>query len=364
MMRFILEQTMPDAALAGSPKFAKDWPKLAQGRHSVLSVCPAILQPIVARKTASRGWPVSRFTTIVLLNGNENTVVRPERLVRVCLGVSKRRPRPIPRTFMSNLRTQAFAVAWVVATVLSAPTDEVTQLPPGMAPIPAGSYRPLFRGESDVREVPVKPFYLDISPVTNADFLEFVGANPRWRRSQVKRLFADENYLKAWAGDLEPGTNVLTDAPVTWVSWFAAKAYCAWRGKRLPTVAEWEYAANASATRADGSQDADFRKQIDIWYSTPAPAQLRSVSWGRTNVFGVGDLHGLVWEWVADFNTAMVTGDARGDSGLERQLFCGSGSAGAKDTSDYAAFMRFGFRSSLKASYTVHNLGFRCARDL
>ncbi len=60
----------------------------------------------------------------------------------------------------------------------------------------------------------------------------------------------------------------------------------------------------------------------------------------------------------------MVTGDARGDTGLDRQLFCGSGSEGAKDTSNFPAFMRYGFRSSLKASYTIHNLGFRCAKTL
>ena len=77
----------------------------------------------------------------------------------------------------------------------------------------------------------------------------------------------------------------------------------------------------------------------------------------------IGDLHGLVWEWTSDFNSAIVTGDARGDTGLERNLFCGAGSLGAKDTGNFPAFMRFGMRSSLKASYTVHNLGFRCAKD-
>lgn len=248
--------------------------------------------------------------------------------------------------------------------MLCAQPHETNLVPVGMALISSGSYRPLFRGGNDLKEIPVEAFLLEVSPVTNADFLDFVRANPRWRRSQVKRLFADVNYLKAWAGDLDTGTNVLADAPVTWVSWFAAKAYCAWRGKRLPTVAEWEYAASASATQLDGRQDAEFRKQISAWYATPAPAQLPSVSQSPTNLHGVRGLHGLVWEWVADFNTAMVTGDARGDSGLDRQLFCGSGAAGAKDTGDYPAFMRFGFRSSLKADYTVHNLGFRCARDL
>ena len=256
-----------------------------------------------------------------------------------------------------------FGAAWVLALFSSA-APVTPPNPPDMALIPAGLYHPLFRGDKDAKDVPVGGFFLDVAPVTNAEFLEFVRANPRWRRSQVKQLFADENYLKAWTDDLNPGSNVLSNAPVTWVSWFAAKAYSRWKDKRLPTVAEWEYAASASPTSPDGSKDPAFRKQISAWYATPAPEQIPAVGRTTPNLYGVRDLHGLIWEWVADFNTAMVTGDARGDSGLDRQLFCGSGAAGAKDTSDYAAFMRFGFRSSLKASYTVHNLGFRCAKDL
>src|SRR5262249_5555967 len=104
--------------------------------------------------------------------------------------------------------------------------------------------------------------------------------------------------------------------------------------------------------------------QVRAWYSAPTAKTLASVGQGQANYFGIHDLHRLVWEWVADFNTAMVTGDARGDTGLDRQLFCGSGSAGAKDRGNFPAFMRYGFRSSLQGSYTVHNLGFRCARNL
>jgi formylglycine-generating enzyme required for sulfatase activity len=237
-------------------------------------------------------------------------------------------------------------------------------VPAGVSKLPAGIYRPLFRSENDPREIPVKAFYLDVYPVRNAEFLEFVRANPRWRRSQVKRLFADENYLKPWASDLELGSAVASNAPVTHTSWFAAKAYASWKGKRLPTVAEWEYAASASPTRVDGENDPEFRAQLLVWFTTPAPRLLPPVGTGRPNVYGIHDLHGLVWEWVADFNTAMVTGDARGDTGLDRELFCAAGSQNAGDRANYPAFMRYGFRSSLKAHYTVHNLGFRCAKDL
>ncbi len=258
----------------------------------------------------------------------------------------------------------ALFVALAVSIAGRAQERPVGIPPAGMTLVPAGRYTPLFRAEKDPKDIPVSPFWLDVLPVTNGDYLEFVRAHPKWRRSQVKRLFADVEYLKRWAGDLEPGTNAPLNAPVTHVSWFAAKAFCTWKGKRLPTTAEWEYAAAAGPTRADGENDPEFVRQVRTWYATPAPETPPLVGRGRTNFFGVHDLHGVHWEWVADFNTAMVTGDARGDTGLDRQLFCGSGSEGSKDRSNFPAFMRYGFRSSLKASYTVHNLGFRGARSL
>ena len=230
----------------------------------------------------------------------------------------------------------------------------------GMALIPSGRYAPLFRAETDLKEIAVEAFLLDVLPVTNGEFLEFVRVNPKWRRSEVKRLFADRDYLKLWSSNLEPGS--ITNAPVVFVSWFAAKAYAQWKGKRLPTTAEWEYAALASPRRADGENDPAFMNELRHWYATPAPPSLPLVGKQRPNLYGLHDMHGLVWEWVADFNTAMVTGDARGDTGLDRQLFCGSGSEGSKDRDNFPAYMRYGFRSSLKANYAVHNLGFRCAK--
>ena len=235
--------------------------------------------------------------------------------------------------------------------------------PPGMVAIPAGAYRPFFRSTNDPAEIPVPAFYLDVEPVTRSGFLEFVRSHPEWRRSQVKHIFADDSYLRDWAGDLDPGTNAPLNAPVTYVSWFAARAFAKAHDKRLPTLAEWEYAAAAGPTRPDGENDLEFQRQVLSWYSTPA-ARLSAVGSGRSNYWGVQDLHGLVWEWVLDFNAAIVSGDSRGSSGTDRQLFCGAGAAGAKDPRDFPAFMRYGFRSSLGADYCVHNLGFRCARNL
>jgi formylglycine-generating enzyme len=248
--------------------------------------------------------------------------------------------------------------AWTTA----ARTAEI--LPTNMVRIPAGVYHPFFRAANDPKEIPVKSFALDVLPVTTGNFLEFVRAHPQWQRSQVKHLFADDSYLKNWDSDLNPGTNAPLDAPVTFVSWFATRAYAESKDKRLPTVTEWEYAAQASPTQADGKNDAVFKRKVLEWYSTPAPKKLAAVGSGPTNFYGVRDMHGLVWEWVLDFNTAMVTGDSRSDGGIDAQFFCGAGSQGAQNLDDFPAFMRYGFRSSLKADYCVHNLGFRCAKDL
>jgi formylglycine-generating enzyme required for sulfatase activity len=180
----------------------------------------------------------------------------------------------------------------------------------------------------------------------------------------VSPLFADRGYLADWAGDLELGPAAPADAPVVRVSWFAAGAFAKAQRKRLPTTAEWERAASAGFTTPDGASEAAFSKAILAWFARPTPSPLPAAGSGRTNFFGARDLHGLIWEWVDDFNTAMTTGESRADTGLERNLFCGAGAAGARDLTDSPAFMRVGMRSSLRANYTVPNVGFRCAHSL
>lgn len=206
---------------------------------------------------------------------------------------------------------------------------------------------------------------MDINPVTNAEFLEFVRANPKWRRSQVKRLFADEAYLKHWRGDLDLGAEAdkIAESPVTNVSWFAARAYLKTLGKRLPTEDEWEYVACADETRTDASRDPAFTERLLEWYARPTVRFLPSVQKTTPNVYGIRALHGYTWEWVRDFNNSMVTGESRGDSGLDRNLYCAGGALGTADPHNYAAFMRYAFRSSLKGNYSVSNLGFRGAKS-
>lgn len=230
-----------------------------------------------------------------------------------------------------------------------------------MVLIPGGKFVPFFEDGQKKKPVSVDQFLLDKYPVTNREFLKFVTANPKWRKSQVKKIFADDSYLNQWQSDLLPGSSVELDAPVTMVSWFAARAYAQWKGKRLPVLNEWEYAARASFNSPDGLQEAGFKQQILDWYSKPAPGRLRPVGESRANYFGVYDMHGLVWEWVDDFSSVLV--GTQTDGNTDRNLYCGSGSIKTTDPGDYAAFLRYALRSSLKANYSVHNLGFRCAKD-
>lgn len=229
--------------------------------------------------------------------------------------------------------------------------------------IPAGDYRPIARATTDPELVSVAAFRLDALPVTNAEFLVFVTAHPQWRRSRVSPLFADETYLRHWTGDLDPGPSAPADAPVVNISWFAARAYARAQTKRLSTLAEWELAA-AGYTTLVGRDEPDFKQDLYAWLSAPTPEVLPSVATARATLHGARGLHGLVWEWVDDFDTAMVTGESRADVATDQNLFCGGAAAAATDPGDYAAFMRQALRSSLKARQGTSSLGFRCATDL
>ena len=145
-------------------------------------------------------------------------------------------------------------------------------------------------------------------------FLTFAGLlaeRADWRRGDAPTVFVDSGYLAHWRGPLVLGAGVDPEQPVTHVSWFAAEAYCATEGARLPTWYEWEYAAAASETERDAHQDPHWRQRILDWYATPSDRPLPRVGGRPANVYGVQDLHGVVWEWVDDFNSLLVAPDNR-----------------------------------------------------
>ncbi len=229
-----------------------------------------------------------------------------------------------------------------------------------MALIKGQKYIPLYG--SDSTEIVVSDFLMDIYPVTNEHYLLFVKMNPQWRRSEVKKIFADGNYLRGWQNDTVLGKEQLAKAPVTTISWYAANAYCECQGKRLPTIDEWEYAAMADESNPDARQSESYTKFILTWYEKRNTFN-NEVGHTYENYWGVADMHGLVWEWTSDFNSVMVADDSRKGTG-DDNLFCGGATVGASDLRNYAAFMRYAFRGSLEANYSVQNLGFRCVKDI
>jgi len=230
-----------------------------------------------------------------------------------------------------------------------------------MVLIKGGTYTPFFSLDS-INEVHISSFYMDECTVTNSEYLRFVEANPQWSRSKVLKLYADSNYLKNWVSDVEPPLGISPDAPVTNVSWYAAKAYAESVGKRLPTVDEWEYVGVADDVVPNASNDPTFTDKIIDSYRTGERYKI-PVKTKTPNFYGIYDMYGSVWEWTSDFNSIMMTGESRNNNQKDENLFCAGAALSSTDLKNYAAFIRFAMRGSLKADYCIHNLGFRCVKD-
>ncbi|MDP4198638.1 MAG: formylglycine-generating enzyme family protein [Bacteroidota bacterium] len=229
----------------------------------------------------------------------------------------------------------------------------------GMVRIPSGYYKPFYITKG-IDSVFIHSFLMDATPVTNKEFLDFVKSNTSWTRSRVSSLLAESGYLKHWKGDFDIGDKSLEGVPVVNVSWFAASAYARWRHKRLPTISEWEYASLAPIVSPRHSTGKAKNDLILAWYGSPNASRLHPAGTVNKNAYGVCDMFGQVWDWVEDFSSVIIPPDPRG--GLDLRSFCGAGAAGTIDPSDYATFMRFAMRNSLKANYCVENLGFRCVQ--
>ena len=169
-----------------------------------------------------------------------------------------------------------------------------------MVLIPAGPFQ-MGSNDNDADEQPVHTvhldaFYVDKYEVTNKQFKDFVDANPSWQKDNIEDRFHDGHYLYDWTGNNYPSGKA--DHPVVQVSWYAAMAYAEWAGKRLPTEAEWEYAARGGLAGKKypwgdtiTSDDANYNRNVSG--TTP-------VGQYAANGYGLYDMAGNVWEWCLD----------------------------------------------------------------
>jgi formylglycine-generating enzyme required for sulfatase activity len=260
---------------------------------------------------------------------------------------------------------------WVSTLLLGATLESTLVLAAAsMVRIPAGAYESFVPERATPKAplqapiIPIAAFEIDQTPVSNQDFLRFLQEQSRWQRGKVSPLFADQSYLSHWAAPLEPGARAPLSSPVVHVSWFAARAYCQSQGKRLPTTYEWEYVAGPEFYGNTAADREKFLQTILEWYAKPSAAVLPAVGQKTSHKLAVQDLHGLIWEWTSDFSASIASTEQRNNSAPDNAEFCGAAALGGKDPSNYASYMRFAFRSSLKGGFSLANLGFRCARDV
>jgi hypothetical protein len=122
--------------------------------------------------------------------------------------------------------------------------------------------------------------WIDRNKVTCDAYRRFLLANPAWQKANADRKFHDGYYLKDWNGNDHPAGR--GDQPVVWVSWYAARAYAQWTGKRLPAEEEWEYGCRAGT-------------EADYWWGE----KFDPVRAGEPNPWGLRGMSGILWEWTA-----------------------------------------------------------------
>ena len=150
--------------------------------------------------------------------------------------------------------------------------------------------------KNPMRTTYVDEFYIDIYPVTNAQYKKFVDENPEWQKERISSKYYHCNYLQHWNRNNYPHSK--GDHPVTYVSWYAAMAYAQWTGKRLPTESEWEKAARGGLTGLEypwgnliDSNKANYGREFEG--TTPVGHYV-------ANSYGLYDMVGNVWEWCFD----------------------------------------------------------------
>jgi formylglycine-generating enzyme required for sulfatase activity len=222
----------------------------------------------------------------------------------------------------------------------------------------------LFAGEIPRHEVRVEPFRLAASDVTNAEFLAFVRADRSWSADSLPPGRHNGRYLEHWIdGAPAPGEE---RRPVTFVTWQAAVAYCDWRGARLPTEAEWEWAAAGGDAGAEYPWGQEPPSDDKVSWSGDGIDHPVDVASYPPNGYGLHDMAGNVWKFLADEATSypeVVTHHVRVDPDtaerVESRRAVRGGSYGAA-----VANLRIRYRDSHRPRDAREMVGFRCAADV
>jgi len=251
------------------------------------------------------------------------------------------------------VRLGKISVSWILCLSAMAPCGGTE---PGMIPIPKGCFQMgSNQGDKDerpVHEVCLDGFLLDRTETTNADFDRIMGRNPHLTDGTCFVWNGG-----AWARGALPNSFLGRDQPAVCVDHDQAEDYCRTTGKRLPTEAEWEYAA-----RAGGPDPTGGSLGRSAWYRGNSDGRTHPVGRSLPNAWGLLDMLGNAWEWVDDRYEATYYGSSPSDnppgpaSGAYRVYRGGGWFSPARD-------VRASIRGSLNAQRSRSTLGFRCAES-
>ena len=231
-------------------------------------------------------------------------------------------------------------------------------------PLPAAAFRSALAIDGVAARIELPAFTMRTEPVTVGEFAIFLARYPQWRRDRILPFYANADYLRDWQTPIVAGPGFADRQPVTEISWFAARAYCASEHARLPRWYEWEYAAAADSTRRDARNDPQRNQRLlaDILRSggqAPQPIGMQAA-----NVYGIADLGSLVWEWTEDYAAMFPNADARVAGSGPVLALCGGSALAFADKNEYALMLRVAALTALKPVDASPHVGFRCVRDL
>jgi len=218
----------------------------------------------------------------------------------------------------------------------------------------------LFQEEAPKHKVTVASFYLDRTEVTNEQFKKFTDKNPTWQKDKIAANYHNGKYLQPWSNGSFPAGQ--DKYPVTFVSWYAAVAYCQAQGKRLPTEPEWEYAARGGLAGKEFPWGDEMPDKTRANYSATSIGAPTAVGSYPANGYGLHDMSGNVWEFLADewtkyptTNVASVSATPEFLKVTTRRVLRG-GSFGGSPVN-----LRITYRDSHAPENAVEHVGFRCA---
>jgi iron(II)-dependent oxidoreductase len=241
----------------------------------------------------------------------------------------------------------AAVLGLVALTAVTAAESAVAPEPEAVL-VPAGKFLMGSETPADlkpVHEVQIDAFYLDAQEVTNAQYFAFCQATGR----ELPEFWG----MRAFRSGLS-----FPRHPVVGVSWFDAVAYAEWAGKRLPTEAEWEYAARGGLVGQPYPNGDSVNRETANYLSKG----ILAVAGLPANGFGLHDMAGNVWEWVADvygpdyYGKSPATNPTGPAEGRLRVIRGGGWHSGP-------TCIRVDYRNALPPGWVDIAVGFRCARD-